>query len=78
MHTIQDIDCVILVMFNQSNAITCLKYKNVRPSFWNIIIIIFMYLKNLNLLKNKATHSGSSSILKRDQFFDSVLMTIPK
>jgi hypothetical protein len=70
MHIIQDIDC-------GSNAITCLEYKNVRSQFLKYYYYIYVP-KESEPYKNKATHSGSNSILKRDRFFNSVLMTIPK
>jgi len=48
VHTIQDKDYEILIMCNQSNAMTCLKWK---AKLYIFLKVVVMYLKNLNLFK---------------------------
>ncbi len=46
---------IIIIIYNQSNAITCLEYvtKHIVKFIFFSNKIVRMYLKNLNLLKSK-------------------------
>ncbi len=60
MHILQDKDSVILIMYNQSNALTCLKCK----AHLSTIIILKLYLDNLILFKQDNTLTSGSTKLK--------------
>jgi len=50
MHTFKNKNYVILIMYNQSKATTCLKWK---VSLYTFNKIVLMYLENLNLFKTR-------------------------
>jgi hypothetical protein len=60
MHILQDKDSVILIIYNQSNALTCQKYK----AHLIIIVILKFYLGNLILFKQDNTLTSGSTKLK--------------
>jgi hypothetical protein len=78
MHTIfvQDKNYVILITYNQSNTITCLKCK--AKLFLNKNNkVAFIYLENMNAFKKEQqSHLGSNPILKRDLVFGYVPMAV--
>jgi hypothetical protein len=61
MHILQDKDSVILIMYNQSNVLTCLKCK---AHLIIIITILKLYLDNLILFNQDNTLTSGSTKLK--------------